>query len=75
MVRLALVELANWTDAPAMKRRTFIASGGGTLLGVSLPKGAEAQAAPRRIGFLTGFNRANVEAFLGELRPELERLG
>lgn len=58
-----------------MKRRTFIAASGGTLLGVAPLKGAEAQAAPRRIGYLTAFNRANVDALLGELRPELEKLG
>ncbi len=52
-----------------------MAASGGTLLGVSIRNGAQAQAAPRRIGFLSGFNRAGVDAFLGQLRPELERLG
>lgn len=68
--------LANyWTIATAMKRRTIIAASGGTLLGVSIFERARAQAAPRRIGFLSGFNRALVDAFLSELRPELEKLG
>ena len=58
-----------------MKRRTLIAASGGTLVGLSLPGGVKAQAGPRRIGLLTGFNRAAVDAFLGDLRPELEKLG
>lgn len=58
-----------------MKRRTIIAASGGTLLGVSFCERAKAQAAPRRIGHLSGFNRAVVDAFLSDLRPELEKLG
>ena len=58
-----------------MKRRTLIAASGRTLVGLSLPGGVKAQAGPHRIGLLTGFNRAAVDAFLGDLRPELEKLG
>ncbi|MEO5880912.1 MAG: ABC transporter substrate-binding protein [Caldimonas sp.] len=36
---------------------------------------AQGQSAARRIGYLSGFNRASVDALLGDLRPELEKLG
>jgi len=58
-----------------MKRRTFIAVSGGTLLCVSHPLRAQGRATPRRIGHLSAFTRANVDSFLGDLRPELEKLG
>ena len=58
-----------------MKRRTFIAVSGGTLLCVSHPLRAQGRATPRRIGHLSAFNRATVDLFLGDLRPELEKLG
>lgn len=44
---------------------------------VGLPRNASAQgpAATRHIGFLSAFPRTGVEAFLAELRAELEKLG
>jgi len=36
---------------------------------------AQAQATPRRIAFLSAFPRADVEAALGQIRAELEKLG
>jgi putative tryptophan/tyrosine transport system substrate-binding protein len=56
-------------------RRTFIAMTGGALLALSPSLRAQGQATPRRIGFLSAFARADVEAFVAELRPELEKLG
>jgi putative ABC transport system substrate-binding protein len=58
-----------------MDRRTFVAMAGGTLLGLSVNLRAQSQVATRRIGFLSGFARADVEAFVRELRSELEKLG
>ena len=56
-------------------RRTFVAMTGGALLGVTPDLRAQGKAAMRRIGFLSAFARAEVEAFLSELKPELEKLG
>jgi putative ABC transport system substrate-binding protein len=56
-------------------RRTFVVITGGALLGLSLNLRAQGQATPRRIGFLSAFARAEIEALLSELRPELEKLG
>ena len=58
-----------------MDRRTFVAVTGGFLLGLAPSRGAQGQAATRRIGMLSAFARAEVEAFLALLRPELEKLG
>jgi len=58
-----------------MDRRTFVAVTGGVLLGLAPSRGAQGQAATRRIGMLSAFARAEVEAFLALLRPELEKLG
>jgi len=58
-----------------MDRRTFVALAGGALLGLSPNRQAQAQLTLRRIGFLSAFARADVEALLRELRPELEKLG
>ena len=58
-----------------MDRRTFVAIIGGALLGLSSNLRAQGQGTPRRIGFLSAFARAEIEALLGELRPELEKLG
>ena len=58
-----------------MDRRTFVATTGGILLGLSPHPWAQGQATPRRIGFLSGLPRADIEVFLGFLRPELEKLG
>jgi putative ABC transport system substrate-binding protein len=59
-----------------MDRRSFVAAAGGALLG--LPSRLRAQGAPpamRRIGFLSAFARAEIEALVGELKPELSKLG
>lgn len=58
-----------------MDRRTFVAIAAGALLG--LPMGAPAQgpATARRIGFLSAFPRADIDAYLVQLRSELERFG
>ena len=58
-----------------MDRRTFVAMTAGVLLGLSTHLCAQAPATTRRIGFLTMVPRANMEAFLAQLRPELEKLG
>jgi putative ABC transport system substrate-binding protein len=58
-----------------VKRRTFVAVSGFTLLVATRLAPAQGQAAPRRIGYLTGFNRVTGDALLGNLRPELEKLG
>ena len=56
-------------------RRTFVAAFGGALLGVFPNLRAQGQVTVRRIGFLSPFARADIEAFLSLLRPELEKLG
>ena len=56
-------------------RRTFVAIAGGALLGVTPDLRAQGKASMRRIGFLSPFARAEVEVFVGELKPELEKLG
>ena len=48
---------------------------GAALLGVAPDLWAQGKATTRRIGFLSAFARAEVEAFLSELKPELEKLG
>jgi hypothetical protein len=58
-----------------LNRRTFVAITGGTLLGLSPNLRSQGQVTPRRIGFLSAFARVDVDAFLSELRPELEKLG
>src|SRR5688572_22211397 len=58
-----------------MDRRAFVEIAAIGVLGGSLPAGAQSPAAPRRIGLLSGFSRTAVDAFLAELRPELEKLG
>ncbi len=58
-----------------MDRRTFVAITGGALLGLSPNLRAQGQVKTRHIGFLSVFPRADVESFLGLLRPELEKLG
>ena len=58
-----------------MDRRTFVAITGGALLGLSPNPRAQRQATPSRVGFLGAFPRADIEVFLGQLRPELEKLG
>jgi ABC-type uncharacterized transport system substrate-binding protein len=58
-----------------MDRQTFVALAGSALLGLSPNLRGQGQTAVRRIGFLSPFSRADIEDFLGLLRPELERLG
>jgi putative ABC transport system substrate-binding protein len=58
-----------------VKRRTFVAVSGSTLLVAARLAPAQGQAAPHRVGFLSGFNRVAVASLLGTLRPELESLG
>jgi putative tryptophan/tyrosine transport system substrate-binding protein len=58
-----------------MDRRNFFAAAGGALLALSPSLRAQGQVTPPRIGFLSAFARADVEAFVAELRPELEKLG
>lgn len=58
-----------------MDRRTFVATTGGALLGLSPNLRAQDQVTTRRIGLLSVFPRAAVETFLSQLRPELEKLG
>jgi len=58
-----------------MDRRTFVASTGAALLGLSPNLRAEGQATPRHIGFLAASSRVGAEDFLGLLRPELQKLG
>jgi putative ABC transport system substrate-binding protein len=57
-----------------MNRRTFVCIAGAALLGPANRR-AQAQEKMRRIGFLSGFPRAGVDAFLTQLRPELDKLG
>jgi len=54
-----------------MDRRTFISIGGGGLLALYLNQHVHAQVATRRIGFLSGFPRADIEIFVGQLRLDL----
>ena len=58
-----------------MDRRDFMAIGGGALLALYLNQHAQGQVTMRRIGLLSGFPRADIEFFLSQLRPELEKLG
>src|SRR5690349_1254494 len=58
-----------------MDRRNFMAIGGSCLLALSLKENAQGQVTMRRIGLLSGFPRADIETFLSQLRPELEKLG
>ena len=56
-------------------RRTFIAVNAGAMLSLVADWPARAQPAPRRIGWLSPLSRADVESFLGLVRPELDKLG
>src|SRR5688572_1089775 len=68
--------LANYSEGcSGVKRRTFVAISGSTLLVAARLAPAQGQAAPRRIGYLSGFNRVTFDSLLGNLRPELEKLG
>jgi putative tryptophan/tyrosine transport system substrate-binding protein len=61
--------------APMIDRRTFVAASGGVLLGLSVQLRAQTRTSTHRIGFVSAFARSEVEAFIAELRPELEKLG
>lgn len=56
-------------------RRTFVVVTAGALLALSIDLRAQGTVKPRRIGFLSLFTRADIEAFLSQVRPELEKLG
>lgn len=56
-------------------RRTFVAATAGALLPLSTDLRAQGTAKPRRVGFLSLFPRADIEVFLSQIRPELEKLG
>lgn len=58
-----------------LDRRSFVAIAGGALLGWSPWLRAQTQVTTRRIGFLSGFARVEVEAIVRDLRPELAKLG
>src|SRR5213596_900690 len=62
-------------DDPVTNRRRFLASAGIALLPLSMAPRAQCQPAARRVGFLSAFARADIEDFLGQLRPMLEKLG
>jgi putative ABC transport system substrate-binding protein len=58
-----------------MDRRTWVAMALGASLGMASDSRAQSKATTRRIGFLSLFARAEVDAFFKELKPELEKLG
>lgn len=58
-----------------MDRRTCLALAGGVLLASPPGSRSQGQTAIRRIGFLSAFARADVDAFLAELRVELREIG
>jgi putative ABC transport system substrate-binding protein len=62
-------------DCSGVTRRTLVAVGGGILLVAARLAPAQSQAAPRRIGYLSAFNRVAGDSLLGALRTELEKLG
>ena len=57
------------------RRRGFLAAAAGALLGSVVVQTARGQARVRRIGVLSGFARADVDARVNLLRQELEKLG
>ncbi len=68
--------MANYSEGCfGVKRRTFVAVSGSTLLVAARLAPAQGQTAPRRIGYLSGFGRVTVDTLLRNLRPELEKLG
>ena len=58
-----------------MDRRTCLALAGGVLLASPPASRSQNQTTIRRIGFLSAFARADVDAFLAELRVELREIG
>lgn len=57
------------------RRRGFLAAAAGALLVSVVVPTARGQARIRRIGVLSGFSRADVDANVKQLRQELEKLG
>ena len=57
-----------------ISRRALVALTGASLLLASQSGRTQAPVTKRRIGFLSAFPRATVDAFLSELRPELDKL-
>ena len=58
-----------------MDRRTFVIMTAGAVLGWTTSLCAQAPTTMRRLGFLAMVPRANMDIFLAQLRPELEKLG
>ena len=58
-----------------MDRRTFVVMAVGAVLAGSAAVCAQAPVTTRRIGFLAMVPRANMDSFLAQLRPELDKLG
>jgi ABC-type uncharacterized transport system substrate-binding protein len=58
-----------------MDRRTFVATTGGMLLGLSPNLRAQGTTTTRRIGFISPFSRADIGDFFSLMRLELEKLG
>lgn len=56
-------------------RRTFVATTGTMLLGIARGLRAQVAPAPRRIGVLSPYARADTEALLAMVRQELDKLG
>ena len=56
-------------------RRRLVIAGGGAALACGAAQRSWAQAAGRRVVFLTVFPRADAETFLGQMRNELQGLG
>ena len=58
-----------------MDRRAFVVITAGAVFRWSTPVFAQPAATTRRVGFLAMVPRANMDIFLAQLRPELEKLG
>jgi hypothetical protein len=56
-------------------RRMFAAATAGALLPLYGDLRAQSTATTRRIGFLSGFARADADAFYARMRTELDKLG
>ena len=58
-----------------INRRALVAVTGAALLVLPQTGSTQVPVTKRRIGFLSAFPRASIDAFLSELRPELDKLG
>jgi putative ABC transport system substrate-binding protein len=58
-----------------LNRRTFVAVAAGTLFTISASLRAQGTGKTRRIGFLSLYTLGDMESFLSQVRPELEKLG